>query len=368
MQNKCTSRVQCSISLAALQDNFNAIKQYAKSCALMPVLKNNAYGMGVKNIGAALKSFGAARFAAADLNEAIELQELGTVQILGALFPEEMPEAIRAGIICPVCQLSTAEALSQEAVRQNRQVSVAIKLDTGMGRLGFSPEDDLQTIVDLVKLPNLKVDSLFAHFASAGEPDLEYSSWQIERFKNALAKLNAAGISFPNIHHAAGDAVFNIPQATEPPFNMVRPGGVLYGKNFTGHCRQIIRVTAKIAAISTFKAGKSVGYCRTFTVPEDTLIATISAGYADGVPLALSNRGRVLIGGVSCPVRGRVAMDYLMVDVSGVPGAAVGDEVVLLGKQGDEAVTIQEWAEIKGTHSHDIWCSIGPRTRRIICD
>lgn len=359
------ARVVYRISLRQLTENFLRLRQAAGSCGLMPVLKYDAYGLGALKIGETLKAAGAVRFAAATLDEALELRKLGLpVQILGLLPPEEIPEVVAAGIIAPVANLRTAELLSAEAVRRNREVKIAVKLDTGMGRVGFPPEGAAAAAERIVKLPGLTPDTLFAHFSTASQPDLWFAALQMRRFRDTYAELLRAGIDFPNRHHAAGDAILKLPDSVKPPFNMARPGGTMYGEEFHETCRQIVELTTVVGDIREIPAGGSINYFRTFIAPRPMRVAVLTAGYADGIPLALSNRGAVLIAGKSCPVLGRVTMDYTVVDVSHVPEASVGMEAVLLGKRGDAELTVREWGRMKNTHAHEIWCSIGRRAVR----
>ncbi len=331
----------------------------------MPVLKYNAYGMGVHAVGKTLKEAGAYRFAAATLDEALEIAPLGLdVQILGILPPWEIASAVAADIICPAESYETASLISAEAVRQNKTVRLAVKIDTGMGRLGIPAHCAFETVKQISSLPAVTMDSLFAHFAAAAKPDTEFCLLQIERFKKLKSALDAAGIFFQHYHHAAGDASVKIPQAVQPPFNLIRPGGKLYGVNFTDPCCQVVEFKAHVGAIRTVPAGESVGYNRLFFARKVTRTAVLTAGYADGVPLALTNKGRVLIRGKFCPVIGRVSMDYTIVDVTHLDEIAVGDEAVLLGRQGENAVTVDEWGINKNTHGHDIWCAIGNRVKR----
>lgn len=361
------SRVICHIDLAQLCANIEVFRNAAGSCAMMPVLKYDAYGLGALKIGAALKKCGAVkRFAAATLEEAVELKQLGLdVQILGVLPDDEIAEAVQQDIICPVCDRSVAFKIAREAQKQNKTARIAVKLDTGMGRLGFIPERDLDEIIECCQLPGLVRDGLFAHFSTAAVPDLEYANYQIGRFKNVFEALKRAGIDFIWRHHGAGDATLKIPGAVAEPFNLVRPGGLMYGENFDGACKQIITLRTKIGAVRELPPGSSIGYYRTFTTERVMRVAILAAGYADGIPLALSNRGEVLIHGKRCPILGRVAMDYTAVDISDVPEAVAGDDVVLLGRQGGEAIPIDLWGKMKSTHCHDIWCAIGRRVKRI---
>lgn len=358
------SRVTYRIDLAQLGKNFAFIQRCAKSCKLMPVLKYDAYGMGAGEVGSALKSCGAYRFAAATLDEALELKKLGLdVQILGVLPPWEVADAVAEDIICPVDNLQTAKLISDEAVRQQKSVRIAIKLDTGMGRLGIQEDAAEKTVADIVALPGLIPDSLFSHFATAAQPDIFFASLQLDRFIRIKEALDKKGIVFDHYHHAAGDAIVKLPRATEAPFNLARPGGMMYGDDFDGECRQIVELTAVVGEVRKLAAGSSVGYYRTYIAPKERKVAVLTAGYADGIPLALSNRGRVIINGHYCPVLGRISMDYTVVDVSEVEHVSAGDEAVLLGKRGDLAVTVGEWGRAKGTHGHDIWCAIGHRVK-----
>ena len=356
------------INLAQLKDNFAYLRSCANGCHLMPVLKYNAYGMGCREVGGALKESGAYRFAAATLDEALELQTLGLdVQILGLLPPWEVAPAVAAELILPADCLEAAKAISAEAVKQQKQVRLAIKLDTGMGRLGIPAahsEKAAATVAEICSLPGVIPDSLFSHFCTAAQPDIFFAELQLNRFLQVKSLLDAKGIYFKHYHHAAGDATVKIPRAVQAPFNLVRPGGMMYGENFTDRCRQIVEFTAHVGELRRLEPGDSTGYYRLFIAGKVTRVAVLTVGYADGIPLALSNRGRVIINGKFCPILGRISMDYTVVDVSDLEHVTTGDEVVLLGKRGDLEITVAEWAKFKGTHGHDIWCSMGHRARR----
>lgn len=363
------SRVVYRIDLRQLQENFAVLKRLAGNCRLMPVLKADAYGMGALRIGAALKSAGAVRFGAATLDEALELQKLELpVQILGLLPEWEIAEIVNAGIVAPVANMRTAELLSREACRQQKEVRIAVKLDTGMGRAGFMSDKAPENIEKIVKLPGLVPDSLFAHFSTAAQPDVFFARMQMERYIQVYEQLTRAGILFPNRHHAAGDAICKLPRSVQEPFNMARPGGTMYGEDFSGVCSQIVELKTVIGDIRELPAGTSVNYFRTYIAPRPVRVAVLLAGYADGIPLALSNCGNVIIAGKKCPVLGRVTMDYTVVDVSEVPEAVPGMEAVLLGKRQDQCITVAQWGKLKNTHGHDIWCAIGSRSRREYAD
>ncbi len=359
------ARVRYRIDLRQLQENFAVLRRHAGECRLMPVLKYDAYGLGALKIGETLKSAGAVRFAGATLDEALELQKLGLpVQILGLLLADEIAETVNAGIIAPVANLSVAKQLSREACRQQKSVRIAVKLDTGMGRAGFMYDKAADMIAEIVKLPGLEPDSLFSHFSTAHQPDIFFAELQMDRFCMVHETLRQAGINFPNCHHAAGDAVLKLPRSVRKPFNMARPGGNMYGDDFSGICRQIVELQTVVGDIREIPAGGSINYFRTFIADKPLKAAVLPAGYADGIPLALSNRGKVLISGRECPILGRVTMDYTVVDISGVPGVQIGDPVILLGRSGDREITVNSWGNLKNTHGHDIWCAIGKRAVR----
>ncbi|MBR7156444.1 MAG: alanine racemase [Lentisphaeria bacterium] len=360
------SRVVCKIDLGQLKRNLAVVKKHAADCRIMPVLKYDAYGMGADAVCNTLRTAGIRRYAVATLDEALALRTAGVeVQLLSGMTADEIPGAVAAGFILPVCDSEMARRISAEAVRQQRQVRVTVKLDTGMGRLGFLPETEMEQIVSALALPGICRDGICAHFAVADEPDMEFSRSQIFRFCKALTGLNEAGFDFVNIHHAASDGLLNIPEAVMPPFNLVRAGCALYGKDFSGECRQIISLDTTIVSLRQLPAGATVGYGRTFTAKQAIRTAVIPAGYADGVPLFLSNRGHVLVRGTACPVIGRVSMDYTVIDVSALPPLSAGEKVTLLGQDGEAAITVADWAAWKGSHHHDIWCAIGNRVKRI---
>ncbi len=359
------SRVICRVDLQVLKENFAQLQKHAKSCSLMPVLKYDAYGLGAVKIGSALKSAGAVRIAAATLDEALILQKIGLpIQILGLLPEWEIPDAVASGVILPVDSVTAAQKISAEAVKQQKQVKIAVKLDTGMGRLGLQIPNALTDIEKILDLPGLVPDSLFSHFATAAQPDLFFASLQLDNFRKIWNALQEKNICFPYRHHAAGDAILKLPEATDAPFNLARPGGMLYGEDFSSTCKQVIELRTFIGEIREIPQGGSVGYYRLFIANKPRKAAVLLAGYADGIPLALSNRGHVIIRGHYCPIIGRISMDYTVVDISDVPDAAIGDEVVLLGKRNDLEITVNQWGQLKGTHGHDIWCSIGHRVKR----
>ncbi len=364
-------RVKLEISLGCLAENFREIRRRAQKCRVMAVLKANAYGLGVRRIAETVKSAGASAVGVAEMAEAAELSGLGLpIQILGNLLPGEVPAAVEQGIICPVNSLEMAQIISAEAQKQNKTVCGAVTLDSGMGRVGFLPENAVEEVVASSKLPNLKLTGIYSHFSSAFIKSDPYSAWQMERFKAVLAGLERHGIMFRDIHMAASDAINNFPESSAAPFNLVRAGINMYGFYDNGICRSmqlkpIVEMKALLAAVRTLPAGSAIGYGRMHKLRKTARVGTVAAGYADGLPLALSNRGYILINNVLCPVLGRISMDYTAVSLENAPDAKWGDEAVCFGHQGAEEISVDDWAQLKGTHAYDILCSIGTRVQRV---
>jgi alanine racemase len=239
-----------------------------------------------------------------------------------------------------------------------------------MGRLGILCDGAADVIERVTKLPNLNCRGIYSHFPSAYKVGSEYTSSQVESFYKLLETLKSRGISFAKIHIANSDAINNYPFTYHFPFNYVRTGINLYG-SFDNEGQRILKVEpvlslkTRLASIRRLRAGMSIGYGCTYTLIKDTVVGTIAAGYADGLPLALSNRGYVIIRGRLCPVLGRISMDYTTVSLENSPDAVCGDEVVCIGGEGPAAVTVENWAQIKGTHAYDIICSFGNRVERV---
>ncbi len=373
MASPVTSRVRLEISLAAIRRNFTRIAKAVKPAQVMAVLKADAYGLGMLPVATLLADAGADRFGVAEAAEAVALREKFPrlpVQILGGLLQHEIPPCVRHGIVCPVSDEAVARALSREALRQRKTVTIHIKVDTGMGRLGLPHATAFAAIRRIAKLPGLKLEGTCSHFASANLPRNGQSRTQIRRFSTLLEELQAVGIVFPLVHMANSDGINNFPEAW---FNLVRTGINLYGVfdlqgNRAYHLVPSLKLGTTLLQRRLLPAGSTIGYGGTHTLFRDTWVGTIPVGYADGVPLAASNSGRVLIRGKECPVIGRVSMDYITVDLSACPGARVGDEVILVGKSGRKEFTIEDWARIKQTHPYDIICALGRRVERVYVD
>ncbi len=343
-------RISALVDLTQLQNNFEKIRTRLNGMKIMTVVKADAYGLGVHSVAETLKNAGCDGFCVATCAEGLELLEYGKpVQILGAVMPEELTAAVENQFILGITDYETAERYSAEAVRQNRFVSCHFKLDTGMGRLGILYHEAAEVIRKSVRLPNLDCCGIYSHFPRTGT---DFATEQIRRFCRVLEDVKKDGITFRTIHMANSDAISTCPNVLAAPFNEARAGLALY--------QDVLTLTARIAAIRIMPAGYSIGYDQTCMLEQDTRVGTITAGYADGLPLALSNCGFVVVNGVRCPILGRISMDYTTIDLTSCPDAEMGDPVTLIG----DGISVADWAALKGTHAYDIQCSISKRVPR----
>ena len=371
-------RVRVEIDLGALVRNYRRIQAHVKPMRVLCVLKANAYGLGVGPYAEALAKAGCRDFGVAEPFEALELLSVlrrgrcaADVQILSSILPDEIAPMVKAGVILPVTDLATAKLISAAARRAKTTARVHFKLDTGMGRLGILAKDALETIRAVKKLPALDCEGIFSHCPMAYDPKDPFTKRQVALFKSIVAACAKEGIAFRKVHMAASDAINNFPETARSPFTMVRTGINLHG-SFDPNGRKALKVEpvlslkTRVAQVRELPAGTTLGYGRTWCLAAPTKVATISAGYADGLPLALTNRGFVFIGGRRCRIIGRISMDYTTVDVSDVPDVKPGDEVVCFGACGRDSITPDDWAELKGTHAYDVICSLGSRVQRVV--
>ena len=366
-------RVRVEIDLGALTRNYRRIAAHVRPAKVLCVLKANAYGLGVGAFAKTLANAGCTMFGVAEPFEALELKALGLkadVQILSSVLPDEIPAMVRAGVILPVTDIETARLVSAAAEKARTVARVHAKIDSGMGRLGILAGGALPVLREISRLPGIDCEGIFSHCPVAYDPKNPFTRRQIARFKALVAAAAKEGLRFRKVHIAASDAINNFPAAKRVPFNIVRTGINLHG-SFDPNGRRALKVESvltlktRVAQVRLLPAGTTLGYGRTWCLAHPTRVATISAGYADGLPLALTNRGHVLINGAPCPVIGRISMDYTTVDVSKAGDVKPGDEVIALGGRGKYAITPDDWATLKGTHAYDIICSFGNRVERV---
>jgi alanine racemase len=360
------------IDLKAIEANFRAVRGLLRpGVALLAVVKANAYGHGSIEVSRALVAAGADALGVAYVEEGILLRRAGLrvpILVMGPTPPEAAEAVLEQGLAPMVADLGLAERLSSLAAQAGRTVGIHLKVDTGMARLGVSPEEAPAYAAKLSRLPGIRLEGLMSHFADAEADDPAAAREQLARFREVGRALRAAGLS-AGLHHLANSAgVLALPEAH---LDLVRPGILLYGyAPSPGQAARLalcpaLTLRTRVAALRAVPRGQGISYGHTFVAPRDVRVATIPVGYADGVRRSLSNRGEVLVRGRRAPILGRICMDMMLADVSAMPEAALGDEVVLIGRQGNEAITADDVAAAAGTISYEVLAGIGPRIPRV---
>lgn len=359
------------IDLRALDHNFQEVRRRAEGRKVLAVVKAQAYGHGALQVSRRLLDLGADMLGVALVEEGKELRDAGIdapILVMGSMFPEQAAAAVSLGLTPAIFTLSLARALSEAARAQRTRVAVHVKIDTGMGRIGAPPEEAPQLIAEMEKLEGIEVQGLMTHFADADLRDKQFASKQMERFESLIKELDARGIDIPVRHAANSAAVLDFRRAL---FTMVRPGLMLYGYNplETGteaaDLQPALSLVTRIAFLKKVPAGIPISYGRTFTTERESIIATLPIGYADGYSRSLSNKGEALVRGGRARIAGRVCMDMCMIDVTDIPGVREGDEVVLIGSQGNERITADDIAAKTGTIAYEVLCGISSRVPRI---
>ena len=348
------------VSLKNIVSNFHAIRTHiGANPEIFAVVKADAYGHGAVPVASALLEGGCRRFAVAIPDEAFELREGGItapILVLGPSPERSARDYVRHEITPTVTDLPFARALSAEAVRAGKKAAVHVKVDTGMGRIGFLPGDIPEVLDELSLLPGIVIEGMFTHFAVADEARLEYTARQFDGLTRSLEAAEKKGISIP-LRHACNSA--GILACPEMYLDGVRPGIILYGMWPSRECPRPIElkptfeVKTEIAFVKDLPAGSGVGYGLRYMTRGAERIAVLPVGYADGYSRALSMKLDVLIGGRRVPHSGNICMDQTMVNVTGMDVKA-GDEVVLLGRQGDEAITPEEVGALRNTLNYEV--------------
>lgn len=378
LQGKLESyqRVWAEVDLDAIWENMVHMKEnIAENTKILAVIKTDGYGHGGVPIAKMLEQldfmFG---YAAATYEEAHVLREAGVkkpILILGYTFPYCYEELIREEIRPAVYRRDTVEELAAAAAKVGKKAKVHIKVDTGMGRIGITPDEEgLEFVRFLIEHPELEVEGIFTHFAKSDEADKTSANHQLELFQNFIDKIQTElGITIPVKHCSNSAAILEMPQAN---MDMVRAGITTYGLYPSEEVsKDIVPLRAAMSLYShivyckTIHAGQSVSYGGLFTAQKDTRVATIPVGYGDGYPRSLSGKGYVLIHGKKAPILGRVCMDQFMVDISEIPEAMDGDKVTLLGMDGTERITAEELGELSGRFNYEFVCDLGKRIPRV---
>ncbi|MCP4644457.1 MAG: alanine racemase [bacterium] len=361
------------VDLGAYSHNLDLVKEMLPAgCTTMPVVKANAYGHGAVRLAQRAVDHGATMFAVATIDEALELRANGVDgEILLLLTPHDdgLPLVVEHNLRVMVSEVAVAERLGELARRANKVVPIHCKIDTGMGRQGFDPDSAVADLLHITRVSHVDIEAVVTHLAVADESRNPFTTNQIKLFKQVLRQLEKEGVPYEMVHAANSAAVVNHPSACA--FDMVRPGLITYGVWPTDTppvptpLRPVLRWEAKVIMVKYLPAGTSIGYGRTYTAKQRTRTAVVPVGYADGYRFTLSNRADVLIRGTRCPVRGRVSMDQIVVDVTHLPSVTVGDTATLIGADGSETITVAELAEKAGTIPYDILTGIGPRVPRV---
>ena len=360
----------CEIDLDAIRNNVRVMRDHISGGAkFLAVVKADGYGHGAVPVAKAALEAGARMLAVAIPEEGVELRESGIdapVLVLGGIEPEAA-EAVAANALTQVVfDEARVRALSEAGVRLGKPVDVHIKLDTGMSRIGVRTEDEARSLAQLIdSLPGVRLTGCFTHMATADEEDPSGTLKQIARFEAltaAIAQVHPA----PIVRHAANTAsIVCYPQAHS---DMVRGGIALYGYPPVPGVKGLqpaMRWVTRGVYVKTIAPGDRVSYGGLFTAERETRVMTVPVGYADGYRRGITGRGCVLVRGQRARILGRVCMDQIMVDVTDIPGAAVGDEVVLLGRQGDDCIDAEEMADWLGTISYEVICSPSKRIPRV---
>nr|WP_177298249.1 alanine racemase [uncultured Blautia sp.] len=368
-------RIKAVVSLDAIAHNFEEMRKNIKDdTKIIAVIKADGYGHGAEAIAALIHEYDYIwGFAVATPEEALRLRSFGVkkpVLILGIVFEEYFPELIAQDIRLTVCEYKMAEMLSREGIRQGKTVHIHLALDTGMSRIGFADvPESIEKIRKIEALQNMEIEGMFTHFARADESDLTPAREQLDRYLVFAGLLEEKGIHIPLKHCSNSAGIIRMPQAN---LDAVRAGITIYGLYPSDEVERdkvrlepAMELKSHITYIKELKAGTPVSYGGTYTAPKDIRTATVPAGYADGYPRSLSNKGWVLIRGRRAPVIGRICMDQFMVDVSEIPDACVGDEVTLIGKDGKEMISMEEMGDLSGRFSYEFACDISKRVPRV---
>ena len=369
------SRVCAVISLDAVEENFKNMRANTNpETRMIAVVKTDGYGHGAVPVAKLVEDYDYIwGFAVATAEEAQILkrnQIQKPILILGYTFEEHFEMLVRLDIRPVVFKLDTAIALSEEAGRQGKTIYVHLGLDTGMSRIGFTDtKESIEVILEIAKLPNLKIEGLFTHFARSDEAD-KTSAWgQFARCQDFLEKLSAAGIRIPLKHCSNSAGIIDLPEAN---MDAVRPGISIYGiypsqevKKESVPLKPVMQLKSHIVYIKELEAGIPVSYGGTFVTEKKTKVATIPVGYGDGYPRSLSGKGWVLIHGKKAPILGRVCMDQFMVDISDIDEAKELDEVTLFGESEGAILPVEDLSSICGRFPYEFVCDIGKRIPRV---
>jgi alanine racemase len=363
------------VSLENYRHNYRVIREHVKAPSnsrVISVIKGNAYGMGAVPVAWGLKTAGADFFSVATPDEAVELREAGIedpVLVMGSSPYDAADVYVKLGIRATVTDVRMAEASSEAARRQNRPAHVHMKVDSGMGRLGFLPDVALETAKRISALPGIDFEGIFTHFSTADSGDLAHTERQFDAFSALVGAIRSEGIGVPMAHCCnSGAVLFGFSRMY---LDAVRPGHILNGILPSPLCPRSVpfkpcfELKTSVGALRELPPGTGISYGLTYTTSETEKIAILPVGYADGYSRGLSNKGEVLIRGKRCPIRGVVCMDQCIVGVSHLERVEVGDEVVLIGSQEGETIAPEELAQTLSVPPAAVSCTFTARLPRV---
>ncbi|HTM11209.1 MAG TPA: alanine racemase [Verrucomicrobiae bacterium] len=363
----------CTIDLAALRWNFTQVQRLVgPRVKILSIIKANAYGHGAVECARALIEAGGDGFGVATVEEAVELREAGIrapILVLTAVCPEQLDEFLRYDLTPAISDVKTLGALDKSlSGKRGAALGFHLKVDTGMGRLGLLHSEIEGWLPEIVNLRGLRLEGLFSQLAHAESADDAFTKFQVDHFQAVVERLRAAGFTPPLLHLANSAGVIGVSGAHG---TLVRPGIMLYGCYPAPELARRVELEpvlawhTRIMQVKELPPGASVGYGRTFTAKNKSRIAALPVGYADGYHRLLSNRGAVLVRGKRAPIAGRISMDLTMIDVTDIAGVSQGDEVVLIGRQGEEKISADEVAGWAETISYEVLTSVSARVPRV---
>ena len=366
-------RTWVEINLDALECNFDAVREeLPENMKILAVVKANAYGHGAIGVAKFLEDK-ADYLAVAATDEALELRKNGVncpILILGHIPYGDYDNIVKFNITPTISDFYEAELLSKAAVKAGVTAPLHIAVDTGMNRIGFLVNaESVKEIKEINSLPNIKIEGVFSHFAAADISDKTYTRKQVEKFDQFMKTLSAEGVNAPIKHLYNSAAIADL----EKKYDMVRQGIILYGLRPSDEVefnnikvpQPVMSMKTRVVQVKTLPAGECISYGCTFTTEKETKVATLCAGYADGVTRVLSNNGEVLIRGKRAKIIGRVCMDQFMVDVTDIPDVEAGDTATIFGTDGEETISVDEIAKKANTINYEIICNINSRVTRV---
>lgn len=372
---KTYSRVYARVDLDAIVSNMERMKErLPQETQIMAVIKADGYGHGAVQVAEMLEGYDYIwGFAVATLDEAIVLRAekiKKPILVLGCVFPDQYMEMLKNDIRMNVYTKEMAESISQMAAQIGKTAYMHIKLDTGMGRLGFDiTEKSVEAIAEIRQMKQVAMEGIFTHFAKADEVDKDFTRTQLTRFQWMVDQLKEKEVTFSLEHCANSAAIIDLP---ELPFNLVRAGISTYGlypseevQKDQLRLKPALSLKSHVAFVKEVEEGTPISYGGTFVAPKRMQIATIPVGYADGYPRSLSNLGYVLIRGKKAPIIGRICMDQFMVDVTEIEGVSFGDKVTMIGCDGNETITVEMLGELSGRFNYEFICDLGKRIPRV---